>query len=327
MIKRSELLGDPDSPSLIFVPERIELQGLESPVMIGTEARLLLAPDQTREVLRGMLEPHVRATCHVMPINPWESEAVPIDQGTEIRPITDPTQLKYWIVQHWRRTFDIQLRHALEIADPGLTPVLGLRNALNGSSSFVDAHAILNWMDQNLVAGTRVVSARETASIERTWKLLIDFEANTDPSLNFIKKAIHDFADLKRVPSRMPVYVVGLFAIIEMLLTTQQDKTTENSLSHQLKEKLSLFGNRFTDPIVLKDNLPKAEQMNLKSVVSRLYGYRSKVAHGSVIDFSSGDMQVLQSHEAVCKFLRVLVRKLILQAVFEPNLFRDLKSC
>lgn len=327
MIKMSELPGEPDSPSLIFVPEQIKLQGLQSPVSIGTEARLLLAPEETRDALRIILDPHVRSTCHFNPINPWESEAVPIEQGTEIRPIADPSRHQYWIVQHWRRSFDLQLRHALEIADPGLTPVIGLRNPRPVSSGFVNAHAILNWLDQNLVADSRDVGPKEIASIERTWKLLIDFEANGDPSFRFIKKAISDFFELKRVPARAPIYVVGLFAIIEMLLTTQQDKTTENSLSHQLKEKLSLFGNRFADPIVLNEHFPKAQQMSLKSVVSRLYGYRSKVAHGSDVDFSGGDMQVLESHEAVWKFLRVLVRKLLLQAVSEPALFRDMKSC
>ena len=324
--KMSELLGNLARPSFIFVPEQIKLQGLQSPAPIGTEARLLLAPASTSEALRAILDPHTK-TRHMIHINPWESEKVEVEAGIEMRRIADPSQHQYWIVEHWRRMFDNHLEHALEIADPGLTPVIGLINPHPHLSGFVDAHAILNWLDENMIADTREIGAREVASIERTWKQLVAFGANDDPCYNFIKKAIHDFYGLKRVSSRMPIYVVGLFAIIEMLLTTRQDKTTEHSLSHQLKEKLTLFGHRFTDPIALKDFLPKTQQLELRTVVSRLYSYRSKVAHGSEIDFSRGEMEVLQSHKIVCQFLRVLVRKLILQAVHEPDLFRDLKSC
>jgi len=324
--KLTEFPGDPEHPALIFFPEQIKLQGLQSPVPIGAEARLLQASDETLVALRAILDPYTktRLTFHV---NPWESEAVDNEHGREIRPIADPSRYRYWVVEHWRRMFDEQLKYALEIADPGLSPVMGLSKPIPMTSGFIDPHSIVNWLAKNLVADTRDVGPKEIDSIERTWKLLIDFEANTDPGYAFIKKAIEDFFYLKSIPSRMPIYVVGLFAIIEMLLTTHQDKTTENSLSHQLKEKLTLFGNRFTNPIVLHEYLPKAGEMNLKTMVSRLYSYRSKVAHGTQIDFTKGDMQVLQSHEAVCQFLRQIVRKLILQAVHEPSLFRDIKSC
>lgn len=325
MMKMSDIEGDAQTPAFIFLAESIQLTGLSHPVHIGSEARLLPAPAHIRDALSARLQSHTR-TRHMLNINPWESEAIPTTQGNyEVRPIFDPSRHQYWIVEHWRRLFDVHLEHALELADPGLTPLMALVSTRPQTSGSVDAHAILNWLEENFVADKRDFGPDELASLERAWRLLIAFEEQ-DAAFDFIRTAIRDFAALKRVPANMPIYVVGLFAIIEMLLTTQQNKTTENSLSHQLKEKLTLLGNRFERPLSHTSHLPKASSMNFKSVVSRLYSYRSKVAHGSALEFA-GELQVLESHKAVCRLLREVVRKLILQALFEPALIRDLKNC
>jgi hypothetical protein len=326
--KLTDFPGSIDKPALIFVPELIELQGLNEPVQIGKYAVLQRAQENMRAGLREVLDPYIRMR-RFGTENPWEYLEVPGDQPgtTQFQQIEDPSDHQFWVIRHWRRMFDPHLEHALEIADPGLTPFLALLNPSPVSSGAINSHAILNWIDENWLAQRRTVGSKQLESIERTWQLLIDFESVVDPSLDFIKKAIRDFTDLKQVSTRKPLYVVGLFSIIEMLLTTQQDTTTEKSLSHQLREKLTLFGNRFTEPIVLANYFPKAGGMDFKSFVNNLYTYRSKVAHGGELDFTKGKLVNLENHSAVCSFLRVVVRKLILQAVQEPLLFHDLKYC
>ena len=327
MSKLSDLPGNPSRPAFIFFPELINLQGLSEPVRIGQHAVLQRAPDDIRVGLRGVLDPYLK-TRRLSTVNPWEFQEIPGDQGaTYFKHILDPSLHQFWIVKYWRRLFDRQLENALELADPGLTPAMALLSPSPDSSGSIDSHAILNWLDENWSAQRKDVCAAQVAGIERAMQHLIDFNACDDSTLAFVTKAICEFSDLKRVSRRMPIYVVGLFSIIELLLTTQQDKTTENSLSHQLKEKLTLLGNRFTEPLVLTNYFPRAGSINFKSFVSKMYSYRSKVAHGSDIDFGKGDLMVLESHQAVCEFLRAIVRKLILQAVQEPILFRDLKSC
>ena len=325
MVKLSDLPGEESDPSFILLAESINLHGLDHSVPLAGGARLLRAPPHMSVALSSLVQPHTM-TLHMRRINPWGSEYVTKKGQTEIRQILDPTQHTYWIVQHWRRLFDTELEHALELAEPGFTPLMALRKPQQVTSGSINAHAILNWLEENLVATSRDLRPKDVTGIERAWKLLIDFEAQDEQSYPFIKTAISNFADLKRIPSHMPIYVVGLFSIIEMLLTTQQDKTTENSLSHQLKEKLTLFGNRFTDPLRLEEHLPLPAGTDFKKVIAKLYSYRSKVAHGTEVEFR-GELSVLKNHETVCRFLRVIVRKLILQAVSEPALFRDLKSC
>ena len=326
MSRLSDFPGDSSKPAFIFFPELINLQGLSEPVRIGQHAVLQRATDDIRAGLRGVLDPYIK-TRRIANINPWEFQEIPGEQGSiHFQQIFEPSLHQFWIVKHWRKLFDKRLELALEIADPGLTPVIALVNPSPDSSGSINSHAILNWLDENLLAQRKNLGASQVAGIERAIQLVIDFDDSDDLTLAFVWKAIREFSDLKLISRRRPIYVVGLFSIIELLLTTQQDKTTENSLSHQLKEKLTLLGNRFAEPLLLTNYFPKAGTISFKAFVSKLYSYRSKVAHGSDIDFGRGDLQALESHSSVCEFLHAVVRKLILQAVQEPMLFRDLKS-
>lgn len=329
MGKLSDFAGSIDKPALIFVPELIELQELTEQVPIGQYAVLQRAQENMRVGLREVLDPYIRMR-RFGTENPWEFQEVPANEqpgAIHHKEIENPADHQFWVIRHWRKMFDPHLEHALEIADPGLTPFLALIDPSPYSSGHINSHAILNWIDENWLAQRRRIGPQQIKSIEGTWKALIEFETVDDPSLDFIKKAIRDFTDLKQVSTRKPLYVVGLLAIIELLLTTHQDTTTEKSLSHQLREKLTLIGNRLGEPISLVEYFPSAGGIEFKSVVTKLYHYRSSVAHGTPVDFGRGALQVLQGHREVCSFLRVLVRKLILHAVQEPLLLRDLKNC
>lgn len=326
MPNMSDLPVDPANPGIIFFPEIITLQSLSEPVAIGEHARLERADDVIRNRLKELLHPYIQIR-RLFGINPWEYEELPGQQGSTVfKPILDPSQHQFWVIRYWRKLYDKPLMQALELADPGLTPVAALFKPLEDMSGTVETHAIINWLDDNLHAKRGDLGSAQTAEITRTTQLLINFESNSDTTLDFISKAINEFSDLKRVSKRMPIYVVGLFSIIELLLTTQQDKTTENSLSHQLKEKLTLIGNRFQEQVILTSYFPIATD-SFKSLITKLYSYRSKVAHGAIIEFNRGDMQGLGNHASVCEFLHALVRKLLLQAINEPVLFRDLKRC
>lgn len=325
-MKLSEYPGDPASPGIIFFPEIIDLQGLTEPVQIGQMATLERATGAQRTGLRGLLDPYIRAR-QFRGVNPWEYEEVANEHGSvHIKPIEDPETHQFWVVNHWRRLFDVQLRMALELSDPSMTPVVMLTRPHEGASGVLDSHAIINWLYSNLTIKRRTIGVDEVSGIERAMALLINFESEVDDSFAFIHKALRDFEDLKGVASRKPLYVVGLFAIIESLLTSKQDDTTGKSLSHQLHEKVNLLTNRFEKPLLLSNYFNNVGTADPKKVIAKLYQYRSDVAHGNIVDFSN-NLQLLTNHEAVCEFLHALVRRLLLQALIEPELMRDLKRC
>jgi hypothetical protein len=322
----SDIPGNRSNPGFLFVPEVIELCELTEPVRIGEFAELHRVKPGHKLQLRQVLEPYIQMR-RFGGINPWEYAELPLSKGEiEFAPILAPEEHQYWVITNWRKLADRPLQWALELADPSVTPVLSLMNPGVSSSGHVDSHAIFNWLAENIRAQRKVIGRGQISGIEEVLTLLLNFEQNSDPDFAFIHKALRDFTDLKMVAKRRPLYVVGLFSIIESLLTTPQEGATGKSLSHQLQEKISLVSKRFRSPLVLANHFAKSETLQLKMIVKKMYQYRSDIAHGNVADFEKS-LTVLISHASVCDFLHTLVRRLIVQAIQEPDLIRDLKSC
>jgi len=119
--------------------------------------------------------------------------------------------------------------------------------------------------------------------------------------------------------------VIGLFAIIEMLITHNPKlEDRGDSITHQMQAKLPLLIRRFQASINHEDFLGKVDS---KKVWSALYAFRSSIAHGGVADFSKGAMHVLGSADLATEFVRTVVKGLLRQLLVEPQLFQDLKNC
>ncbi|MEZ4952311.1 MAG: hypothetical protein R2825_01885 [Saprospiraceae bacterium] len=67
--------------------------------------------------------------------------------------------------------------------------------------------------------------------------------------------------------------------------------------------------------------------LSLEKTIGKLYSYRSKVVHGDEPDFNRGELQPFKSKINTEKILREITRKLIIQSLIEPELFKDLKEC
>lgn len=327
-VKLSDLPANLDNPPFIFFPEVVELDGIEEPVRIGSHAYLQRAPESHRIGLSRLLEPYINSRpVGISGVSPWEFREIDEREGgTRFEYITAPDEHQFWIVRYWRKLLDQPLELALELSDPSFTPLIALTQPLANATGRMDSFAIQNWLDANILARRCVFGQKQVEGVELALNLLTDFDTNDDPSFYFIHKALRDFSDLKRVSKRMPLYVVGLFAIIESLLTTPQDTTTGKSLNHQLQEKLTLMESRFHQALSLTNYFGKASTPSFKTVIKKLYQYRSDIAHGNVPDFAK-ELSILENHRAVCEFLHALVRRLMLQAVQEPTLMRDLKRC
>lgn len=113
---------------------------------------------------------------------------------------------------------------------------------------------------------------------------------------------------------------LGLFAVIESLIT-HSPKSESDSISHQIAAKVKLLSNRFEDRV--EHDFGPIDEVNLWK---KLYGFRSKLAHGGKVDFT-GAYQVLTDAYSVQCFLEDFLRTLLRFALKEPQLCRDLKEC
>ena len=87
--------------------------------------------------------------------------------------------------------------------------------------------------------------------------------------------------------------MLGLFSVIEMILTHNPTDNLHDSLRHQVSTKMVLLSRRF-----LKNNrhtmFPAVDAWALWKA---LYDWRSQIAHGEESDFSKGSIKKLEAEE------------------------------
>jgi hypothetical protein len=129
--------------------------------------------------------------------------------------------------------------------------------------------------------------------------------------------------ELDALPYDSPLLFLGYFAILESLLTHQPRPTdTIDSITRQVKRKIVLLDNRW-QPRIDYSPLPKSTPERVWSV---MYSYRSCLAHGGDPDFKK-DLQLLVDSDSALRILRQTVRAVLRQALVEPQLILDLRSC
>jgi hypothetical protein len=130
-------------------------------------------------------------------------------------------------------------------------------------------------------------------------------------------------SELKALPHASPLRFLGYFALLESLLThAPKPSDPYDSITRQVKKKVTLLDHRWARPI---DYGPFGNA-SADTVWSKMYAYRSLLAHGSAPAFT-GDLQVLRSHEHALRLVKETVKSIIRQALEEPRLLRDLKEC
>ena len=144
--------------------------------------------------------------------------------------------------------------------------------------------------------------------------------ADNDP----LMRPFSYFHSLKRLPSDSDAYVLGLFSVVEMILTHKPDEKLHDSLRHQVSAKMNLLSRRFMKNEILIAAYPGIDSVPLWKA---LYDWRSKIAHGDEPDFKTGSLSKLESLDKARLFLDLHVRLLLKETLDEPQLIADLKKC
>ena len=137
-----------------------------------------------------------------------------------------------------------------------------------------------------------------------------------------IKQAIEMLDDLKHLPYDSKFNILGLFTIIEFLIT-HNPKDEGDSLTRQVSHKVPLLLRHFREKIdysIFDKNTPET------TIWKKIYAYRSDIAHGNSSNFSK-ELSVLKDSDNVQKFLKLIIKKLLRHALTEPQLYVDLKEC
>jgi hypothetical protein len=145
---------------------------------------------------------------------------------------------------------------------------------------------------------------------------------HSNSTLN-VQSFIRQILDLDGLPHESPLLFLGYFAILESLLTHKVKETdTLDSITRQVKQKVILLDNRWQPRI---DYSP-FHGTKPDRIWSRMYSYRSTLAHGSTPDFAK-DLKELGDRDRSLSLLTQTVRNILRQALIEPQLILDLRNC
>ncbi len=138
-----------------------------------------------------------------------------------------------------------------------------------------------------------------------------------------IKRAIELNWNLKRISNLNNLPILGLFMIIEMLLThNPNDKEVGDSLTHQIKTKVAFLSPRFSKPL---DYSAFGNNVKPEKIWGGLYNYRSCIAHGNHVDFANDKLRMLKDADTAFDFLNRATRTLLAHAIMEPDVINGLK--
>ena len=179
----------------------------------------------------------------------------------------------------------------------------------------------LNYLMDDIVGFPAVgISSEDIKEIGTNYTRIKDIS----PEHEAIRRAFQLFYSLKSLPRNSEMVVLGLFSVMECLLTHSPDpKDPTDSLTRQIKAKIPLLRKRFDRTL---DYTAFFESANEDTVWGKLYSYRSRIVHGESAVIS-GDLSILRNREKIIEFLRETVKLLLLLALREPVLLIDLKKC
>jgi hypothetical protein len=139
-----------------------------------------------------------------------------------------------------------------------------------------------------------------------------------------VHRFIGQVGHLKTIPAISPLRFLGYFAVLEGLITHAPDpKDSYDSITRQVKKKIALLNNRWTPRLdygAFGGTEPEA-------LWTKMYSYRSILAHGGAASFQSKRLHGLGNHENALRLLQSATKAALRFALEEPQLLADLREC
>jgi hypothetical protein len=144
-----------------------------------------------------------------------------------------------------------------------------------------------------------------------------------DPRVIHMERITAQMLELEELRSDSTSKFLGYFGILESLLTHKPDpKDLYDSITRQVKNKVALLDHRWSPRL----DYSAFKAVREDTVWSKMYAYRSALAHGDAADFGS-ELQVLGNHENAMALLKSTVKATARLAFMEPQLMVDLRNC
>lgn len=333
--------------SFAFILNPLKIADEDSSVMIMPNYFLQKATDEQITVLK---QTWVKLPASMFWLNSYEYDYGVLGKPSQKSVKLTPKDWRYWVISHNGYTSDYKKRKTFFILECALSLLkneleVGLlffnrqgsnyqwnpRSFYNyfldypsgGRPSTQITHEEIQEFGTNHTLLSDFFSKMYTITIYPKGKKVSDVNDYYQKNFEHIDHAIRQFLYLKALPRYSGLTVIGLFSIIESLITHNPKQNIHDSLNHQIKTKIPLLRRRFQRTLEYEKYFLPA---NEETILGQLYDYRSKIVHEGKESIGK-DNKILNSLENITDFLKETTRLLILLALKEPQLLTDLKKC
>lgn len=301
----------------------------EFPIELAPGSFLNRATDEQQKRLKEALSSIVGTSNWLRPESWYECETIheqnPGGGSSHQEPLPE-SEWRYYVVSTPDNGLtNINLQLASNISEVPLD-LTGLCFYLNGGQGW-NPGILQNHFQIFPMLPARRINIEALSDVTEVYGSFMGITGGVTGNTDFpeIQRAMQLYDSLRQLPRHSEFHVLGLFAIIEMLITHNPKlEDRGDSITHQMQSKIPLLSRRFKRALDFQSFFPNGSE---KKVWTAMYGYRSAVAHGGVPDFQSADLRILKDSETSLAFLRAAVRALLRHSLIEPQLYRDLRSC
>ena len=179
---------------------------------------------------------------------------------------------------------------------------------------------VFRFFSDNDISKKHDITLKNLQDLKSAYEKICSIEEHFHGVMN----SIFIFNSLRYLMNYSEFKILGLFTVIESLIThNPSSKETGDSITRQIRTKLPLLFNRIEGGIDYSQQFENAKE---KTIWSKMYSYRSCLAHGKRPNFEK-DLSILKSPINVHDFLINCIKKLLLLALSEPELIKGLKEC
>ena len=320
--------------SFFFIGDLIKLEN-SIPVKIFDNFYIKPANEDQIKVIKGIIDNHINTTN--LKINKYETSYTKNKSGGYSVGDLNKEDWKYFIVE----STQVQAKKSLVLIFSLLSVDLSLlfeailfsydkKTKLPLYGSFQFQLRTVNYFHDSqrktgVVPEVKFITKSLVQEIKDIEKKLSKFNSEEFP---FIQKALNDFISIKDISANSPFKILSCFAILELLLTTYKQRTSnDNSISNQLRKKINLVNNQLDDKIDFKKYFKGSNTNTLETIIEKLYQFRNDIAHGNLSDFES-ELRILKNQgENILYFLIDILKKILIFSLENPQLVKDLKEC
>jgi hypothetical protein len=210
----------------------------------------------------------------------------------------------------------VELEIAFTIVDTDLGGVPGWGTISNAGRNFQVFHDA-PFRPEALFGDVR------TEDLQATRDICDRMQRHQRAALVDVAQFARQLGDLKSLPQTSPLRFLGYFAILEALLTHLPNPADPyESITRQVRSKVALLDNRWTPRL---DYRPFGKHKPDK-VWTKMYAYRSILAHGGKPDFKN-ELAMLGNPEQALSLIKETVKAALRFALIEPQLMVDLQNC